>query len=328
MNMQKIPANIKSIITAIDDELQEEFKKFVIKDNEIVIDKQINIFLELISTLLQYYFASLYKRVFTYNPSDDVTHIYNEKINNFINVLTTALYTCINKNIYNEILEQIVVFIINIYIDLQIEKSDDNTTVYILPINDVNLLINNVNELSKFRNKIDILNSSIIFANKFENITLNNISFKNVPVGLSSFINTTIIRINPDLVTNKNIVFINSNEIEYKEDIEVFINYSTSLKILEYNIIYALIKDKLLAVCDSNYWQQQFSRATSNTYVADECSHVHRYLYNMRAEIDYKEYFLSCVIAFIADNEILRIIDFNNWKYISNLINSVMKTRL
>ena len=324
MDKNKIPNNVKSIIIAIDDELYEEFNKFHIKDGKVMINKQINIFLNLVLTLLQYYFNSLYKRIFTVNPSDNIIDEYNKKINNFVDTLTTALYQCIKLNIYDEIIEQIVIFVFNIYTDLYIKKiNNDKTTVYILP-NDfslmpINSLINNIYELKKFKNKIDIIGSTIIFADKFENYSIDNITFKHIPIGLKPFINSILMKLNKKYITNKSIHFMDEKNVIYREDAEVFINYQQDINTIRYNIVYALIKDKLLMKID-DYWQQAFTKAMSNLHVADSCIHPNNYLYNLRAEMDYKEYFLNCYIAFLFDEEQLRIIDYNSYRRIKDVI--------
>lgn len=325
MDLQKLPNNIKSIIINIDNELKENFYSLVnTTTNKLIIDKKINQFLDLIITLIKYYFDALYKRVYTNTISIEQRNFYYPEINDFINNLTSFIYeTASNKSeqIYNRIITSVALFIISAYVQLQIDKANDDTTVYIIPnsnaneyVKNISNLITNVKELSLFKDKLNLLEVTIIFVTSFKDFTINGLTFKHVPIGIQSVITSTLIKISNDWITPKIITFVANDEYQYQESSEVFINYKTDLHTLQYNIIYALIKDKLLARRNIDYWQQAFIQSTNNKFVADGCIIPQKYLYSLQSEIDTDEYFLSCGIAFILQPEQLQIIDYNQYR--------------
>ena len=192
------PNNVKSIIYAIADEVQNNYNKELIKD------------------LLLYYFNSFYKRLFNQLPNQRLE--YENKVNFFIHNLTN-----------NNIIKQIINFLYNIYINYL----DDNMIVYVLNNNH----IRTIKQLKLY--KIDLLNTIILFADKFDNYTINNINIKNVPRQLKSIINQLILNSNNQLI--KYIIFINDVNNQYQKiQNYIYINYNSNIEDLKNNVIKAL----------------------------------------------------------------------------------------
>lgn len=266
----------------------------------------------------------MYKRITNVINFDN----YYLEINNLIDNLTSFIYKNVNSTsneLYDYIIASITVFIISAYVQLQIDKSDDDTIVYIIPnanadeyTKSIAQLINNVKELSMFKDKLNLLKVSIIFVTSFKDFTIRGITFKHVPVGLQSVITSTLIKINSDWITPKIITFTDSNEYIYHERDEIFISYKTNLHTLQYNIIYALVKDKLLVHKNNEYWEQAFIQSIDNKSAIDGCVFSKKYFYSSQAEFNANEYFLSYIIAFILDPEQLQIINFNHYQKIQS----------
>ena len=128
-----------------------------------------------------------------------------------------------------------------------------------------------------------------------------------------------LIKNHEKLFTTKTLLFVNDIYFEEKNDI-VYINYQSSIKDIMYHITYALVKDKAKEIYDEQYWTKIYNEFNTNKYLADECSIINKYLYHPQAELNAFEYYMSCVIAYIVDKELLQNFDKEAYDYIENLL--------
>ena len=137
-------------------------------------------------------------------------------------------------------MKQIIIFLYNIYIDLYIDNLNDDNIVYILPNYENKLIynkINNIKQLKIYRNKLNLLDSTIIFITKFDNLQMNNIYFENIPVQIRFIINQ--LTLNNQL--KKHVIFINDINKNYEViNNKIYINYNSNLEQLKNNIIHIM----------------------------------------------------------------------------------------
>ena len=334
MNQERLPNNIKSIISSIDLEL---------KENKINIYKETNKFLDSIAALIEYYFSTLYQRIFGQEPLDIVVDKFQNEIDDFIFNLTTAVYSYLQhlktqkddtQELYEEILEQVTIKIIYIYWTLLIEWYDNRQeqTIYLKAnatsepyLHDITNLINTAIE---FKNNISILpplEISVLIIKEFSDISVpigtQSIQCKHLPMILLNDLNKILYLINQyeNLFTIKTLYFVNDIYFDEKDDI-AYINYQSSIKDIMYHVIYALIDDKIKTIYDEEYWNNIYNEFYVNKYLADECHIINKYLYHPQAELSAFEYCMSCFIAYIMDNDQLQNFDKEIYDYIKILL--------
>ena len=317
MNKEKLPSNIKSIVINVDHELQPEFIN--IKDNP-------NIFIKAVDAAIYFYYKTLYKRVFNNTIPDDRLKQLKIGLDKFIDRLTTGIYQCIsNEYLYDEILEQIAKHIISIYYDLQIEYCYNNNINYIFIISDdkfLDKLITTPDEYIKYKLYINPLEISLLIIDKYNDCILQDISFHNMPVNIKGLINKLIFGISKynKYITKKDIYFSDNDNVYEDDKQKAIISYKYGFNDICYNIIYALLKDKLITVYDEEFWRDHFATILQKKYIADECYQLEQYVYHLRGEINHIEYFMSCIIAYILDVDKLAVFDYTAYKHIQRLL--------
>lgn len=239
---------------------------------------------------------------------------------------------------YEEIIEKIAIFIINEYWNLQIQYANDNSinTIYIIPnktasakIQYISSLINTIKEFSRYRNFLSPLEVTTILYKDLININLSinkdiYIMFYNLPKGIKNDINKLLFSLDKynRFITKKNIYLTDNislhNKIicEYNEKENNSYIITNNLYVIKYNIIYALLKDKLIDKCNHAYWQKQYT-----DYLNAKNNYNRQYLFSARAEIDCIEFFMNYIIIFILQNEQLYNIDLEKYEYINHFLN-------
>lgn len=339
----KLPSSIRSIILSIDEELQEAFQS-----------QNINQFIESISALLDYYYPSLFNQI--YNNDNEYTEIYfvfTKDLNLFIDVLTTGIYQRLEminlsdnqdkfftkEYLYDEIIEIIIHFYLKQYYKLIIQYAKTNNLyVWAFSTNleqaELVRLINDYKTLQLLLPHLDIFSLSVYTIDKFIDkidVSINQdikISFYNMPRVILGNVKKLLYELSKyeQFVTKKDIYFINE-KFDQESFIEIKdnkIDYSQGYSNILYNIIYLLLKDKLIKYLEDNnlheYWRNIFAKILSTQYIADEVIIVNHYMYHLRAQVNYIEYFMSVIIAFILDNEKLKIGDLCAYKQVQRIL--------
>lgn len=317
MNKEKLPSNIKSIIINIDHELQPEFVN--IKNNP-------NTFIKAADAAIYFYYKTLYKRIFNTTIPDDKLNLLKNNLTIFIDKLTTGIYKCIeNEYLYDEILEIIAKHIISVYYDLQIEYCFNNNINNIIVISEdgfFDKLITTPDDYIKYKPYINPLEISLLIIDKHSDYVLQGISFHNMPTNIKGLINKLVFSLlkYDNFITKKDIYFDNSENIYEDDQQKAIISYKYGFNEICYNIIYTLLKDKLILAYDEEFWRDHFANILQHKYIADECYQLEQYLYHMRGEINHIEYFMSCIIAYILDVDKLTVFDYIAYKHIQRIL--------
>lgn len=317
MNKEKLPSNIKSIIINIDHELQPEFVN--IKNNP-------NTFIKAVDAAIYFYYKTLYKRIFNTTIPDDKLNLLKNNLTIFIDKLTTGIYKCIeNEYLYDEILEIIAKHIISVYYDLQIEYCSNNNINNIIVISEdgfFDKLITTPDDYIKYKPYINPLEISLLIIDKHSDYVLQGISFHNMPTNIKGLINKLVFSLlkYDNFITKKDIYFDNSENIYEDDQQKAIISYKYGFNEIRYNIIYTLLKDKLILAYDEEFWRDHFANILQQKYIADECYQLEQYLYHMRGEINHIEYFMSCIIAYILDVDKLTVFDYIAYKHIQRIL--------
>ena len=316
MNKNKLPHNIRSLVDNIEAELKDEFKKET-KD-----------FLYSVETIMEYYYQSLYKKVFHQETND--LNQYKEHLSNFLDKLTNALFTLDNYT-YDDIIEQIIIDLIKTYwyITINFCKQNNIKKCFLLSNEDstneikaISNLVDSIDIFEKLLENLDPLQQTLILIDKKKDLTIFGITFYQLPISLHGIIKKLIFQISiyQEYLTIKHISFVDDPSISIQEEQLNTIISLTNLKDIQYNIIYTLLKDKLLKEIDEEFWKDMFVKKISTKYIADECYQLESYIYHMRAEIDHQEYFMSSVIAYLLHPEELRIFDNIVYKHLKKLL--------
>ena len=339
MDKNQLPSNIRSIIISIDDELKDSF------------NQSTNEFISNIQSILEYYQPTIYNRIFKKEIDDVHINIFLNRRNNFINKLSIGINSRLDMIIskmnddnidsfytkeflYEEIMEQVAKFIITAYNELLLEYA---------AINDYPIWIfNKFNQNEVVNQLMKIIDKPILYDSQFFDIFTTTIQV------VDQFIDISI-PITKDLIINCNHLpkpivndvkkllyqlakykqFITTNDLEFKSEIykESFLSYkpyqidiSQGYSEIYYNIIYALLKDKLLKIYDESLWQDLFAKALRVNSLADGISITDYYFYHPRAKLNHIEYFMSCIIAYIQDSEKLKIGDLIAYRHIQRIL--------
>lgn len=331
MDRNNLPANIRSIILAIDDELQHEF-----------ITKNTNEFISSIDAIIGYYYPILYERVYKQQINID----YKPKLNDFIYTLTTGIYQRLEmiKNhpdtdndfftrdyLYEEIIELVAQYLLNIYYDFIEDYAETHhLPIWVFTDNNISRLVNNAKTFKAARQHLNIFADSVYVIDAFMDrvkidITKDiSITFYHLPRAIFSRVKKCLYDLSKyqQFITPIDIYCISK-----KIDSESYLSCTNNqLDISQgyfdilYNIIYLLLKDKLLNVYDEQYWRDLFANILNTRYIADGLIVHSHYLFHPRAQIDHIEYFMSVIITFILDADKLQVADFRAYQQIKRIL--------
>lgn len=295
MNQTKLPANLKSIILSINNELSDNYHK-----------QSHTEFIDSVSALLDYYIPSIYEHSVHEQMPDTFLEEYKKHIAIFTTTLLDGMQQCEYTCTYDEIFEIIVNDIIRTTWGIQLLYADDfaiipnesacNTCIAL------SKLITTVNEAKSYIKILHPLEVSIVTNIKTKEIHAADINFT-VPNYMVKDLNKLAYKLS-----------------KYKQYITYTdLTFTNDLSYAKYMTVYKLMKDKLLQ-CDLTEFQNHWAELNSHKYIADDCYAFENYLYDLRAETSYQEYFMSCVCAYINDNEQLKIFDNTAYKLIRRLL--------
>lgn len=319
---QILPKCFRPVIIAIDSELKDEYNAF--KSNN-----DLDAFTELIGTLLNCYSKTIYKNIYNVTAKDGFNIEY---INKFISTLSEAInYFEHDNDLYKQIIEMISIFLKNTIMRLQVQYCIDNN------INDISIEPISACEycecLSKMKYSAEELKNmlpyfyehqscSIAFVYNEDKKTriIDGIKYIDVPVSLVQKLTKLSFKLKgyKDFITTKVIQF-NQDEKNVANEQDNVITISNDYL---YNVIYYLMKDKLLSL-DLTFWRDRFAKLLMNRYVADDAYLFEHRFVSSRSELSYEEYFMSCVIEFILDKDLLYNTDLEAYNEVNKILNKV-----
>ena len=332
MNQLHLPKNIRAIIVGIDNELQDEYKNIQFDTNS---------FIESIKTIMNYYYKAIYKRIYQRNISEDELTKYNAHLENFIDKFTNGIYQLKDNNLLelkDDIMEIIAKDIIVSYWILQIKwcKENNVTTIFAMAnktadefTKTIVKTITNINYFERLmkENKLNPLDVNLIVVKDKINCQLFDIDFVNMPKQIKMIISKILFKLNEyqQFITKKQIIFTDDKDIVRKNDKQFAkISYRNGLFNVIYHLIICLLEDKLMVdstyLSDETFWKDRYAEIISHRYYSDESNIIEDYLYHPCAEINAKEYFLSCVVAYILEKESLVIFDNKAFKRLYRIL--------
>lgn len=339
MDILELENLIKNTLVSIDYEIKENFN---LNKNDL------NLFIEEVQDILEYYKFTIYK-----NAKKSICSKLNIKTDNslseeenqiiesysfdkFLNKLSNKL-TSININ-DEQILENILLIIIgeciSLYKKFQI-KNCESLNIKQIKITSDN---NNCCELCQLNSKlvfdIDSFNldnihpyckSTIIPISINSEINLSNsiCDIIHVPTEFSKIINKTITKMSihyKQWITKKEFIFIDDGEsIQISDDNIKIPKQLLSIVDIENIIVKNLIKDKLLESIKIEEWEPLFKMKKDSKNVGDSCIIYSLPFITTTAQIDCKSYILENAVCYILKPDELKLIDntaYNKFKII------------
>jgi hypothetical protein len=325
---QILPKCFRPVIVAIDSELKDEYNAF--KSNN-----DLDALSGLIGTLLNCYSKTIYKNIYGTTAKNGFNI---EDINKFIKTLSEAInYFEHNNELYTQIIEMISIFLKNTIMKLQVQYCIENN------INDISIepisACEYCESLSKIKYSADELkamlpyfydhqncNVAFIYNEDKKTLIIDGIKYIDIPVSLISNLTKISFRLNSykEFITTKLIKFVQDETIIATEDNDAGLIIISNDYL--YNIIYYLMKDKLCSL-DLTFWRDRFAKLLMNRYIADDSYLFEHKFYSSRSELSYQEYFMSCIIEFILDKDLLYNTDLEAYNEVNKILNKVFITK-
>lgn len=322
---QILPKCFRPVIVAIDSELKDKYDAFK-SDNDL------DAFTDLIGTLLNCYSKTIYKNIYGVTAENGFNI---EDINKFIKTLSEAInYFEHNNELYTQIIEMISIFLKNTIMKLQVQYCIDNhiDNISIEPISACEYC----ECLSKMKYSAEELKNMLpyfyehqscsvafVYNEDKQTLILSSIKYIDIPKSLIQKLTKISFQLGDykEFITNKVFQFVPDEKNIANEKDDIVIISDDYL----YNIIYYLFKDKLCDM-DLTFWRDRFAKLLTNKYIADDSYLFEHKFVSSRSEVSYQEYFMSCVIEFILDKDLLYNTDLEAYTELNKILNKVYVT--
>lgn len=321
---QILPKCFRPVIIAIDSELKDGYETFK-SDNDL------DVLSDLIGTLLNCYSRTIYKNIYGV-PAENGFNI--EYINKFIKTLSEAInYFEHNNELYTQIIEMISIFLKDTIMRLQVQYCIENdiNDISIEPINSceyceclskLKYSANELKEMLPYFYDHQTCSVAFVYNEEKKTLILNGIKYIDIPASLLKRLTKVSFRLSShkDFITNKIFKFVQDDiNVVTEDDKTGFVLVSDDYM---YNIVYYLLKDKLLSL-DLTFWRDRFAKLLMKRYIANDSNLFEHKFYSSRAELSYQEYFMSCVVEFILDKDLLYNTDLEAYTEINKILNKV-----
>ena len=324
MDLNKLPNGLKSIFISMNEELHEEYKN-------MLENKKKQDFISSVVALMTYYISSVHQIAWKEYPKEK-DKLYINRIDEFQNDFTNALYAFeLTDDLYDNLFTCVVNHMIQSYWEvLALYAKRKHLPVILIPNEDacdfcigLSNFIKSPDEFLQIKEQLHPQELAVVVPEKTTSFKISDIEFIDVPVYLKNQLMQLIFYLSNkkrnNFITKKKFIFLTELREDFMSEDAFYINSYSLVKDILCQVIYTLLKDKLLKE-DLFFWKDRYATICKEKYVADNCYLYKHKFFTINAERNAEEYFISCVQAYLLDEIWLQTFDLEAFNQIKRLL--------